>query len=500
MLLILKNRLNKATLRVLALGTFVLLTTSLFHTPPPSQPAPSTSLSRRDQIHLLSLNAVCNTHKSHVISYTHSYSPPPFDNPFMRPTPHPQDDNENNTNLPPSGVYGSDNLTRLAEFLSHCPVIDVHMSDQDWNPGYCEDTMAYTKYLQTRLVPTWIYNTTFNINGTEKNYLEMCPHTAVLFMNHYWDGLPNRTDWPATKKVIVMPNVEMPEWREPFLLRADEIICKTRDCRDRHERWFEMYGNPRGARIWYTRHISSNLSLLADLEAERGGIPSLRPKDFSDDAYYMLHIQGKSPFKGTLPIIQCWKHRPNLPHLNLIGIWVRDRIEDELTLSTTQRNLAYAHTHIPLLDMAVALAEAPVQLCPSEMEGYGHGINQARAAGALVLAPDHAPMRELISPESGVLVRGVPVEGGEVDGRAQMMVSGSGAAYALEGMPGLRVKVPAEEVCRGVDVIRRMGTKERRRRAERGRAAYVEDALFFEARMAEIKAVLAKEQRARLDE
>jgi len=43
-------------------------------------------------------------------------------------------------------------------------------------------------------------------------------------------------------------------------------------------------------------------------------------------------------------------------------------------------------------------------LCPSEMEGFGHYLNEALSAGAIVLATDGAPMNELVTPDCGVLL------------------------------------------------------------------------------------------------
>ncbi|KAJ0389488.1 hypothetical protein P43SY_010352 [Pythium insidiosum] len=51
-----------------------------------------------------------------------------------------------------------------------------------------------------------------------------------------------------------------------------------------------------------------------------------------------------------------------------------------------------------------AMAAASFFLCASTMEGYGHYINQARAAGGLIISTDVPPMNELVTPTSGVLI------------------------------------------------------------------------------------------------
>jgi glycosyltransferase involved in cell wall biosynthesis len=45
-----------------------------------------------------------------------------------------------------------------------------------------------------------------------------------------------------------------------------------------------------------------------------------------------------------------------------------------------------------------------IHVCPSETEGFGHYINEARGVGAIVVTTDCSPMNELIRPEYGILV------------------------------------------------------------------------------------------------
>lgn len=57
--------------------------------------------------------------------------------------------------------------------------------------------------------------------------------------------------------------------------------------------------------------------------------------------------------------------------------------------------------HITLAELQLSHG---VHICPSEREGFGHYINEARAASALVITTNHPPMNELITAATGVLI------------------------------------------------------------------------------------------------
>jgi hypothetical protein len=55
--------------------------------------------------------------------------------------------------------------------------------------------------------------------------------------------------------------------------------------------------------------------------------------------------------------------------------------------------------------MSALLLSHVLHIMPSEREGFGHSINEGRAAGALLLVPDHPPMNELVREGSGLLMQ-----------------------------------------------------------------------------------------------
>ncbi|DAZ98289.1 TPA: hypothetical protein N0F65_008875 [Lagenidium giganteum] len=111
-------------------------------------------------------------------------------------------------------------------------------------------------------------------------------------------------------------------------------------------------------------------------------------------------------------------------------------------------------------------------------EGYGHYINQARAAGGLIVTPNVAPMNELVTPDAGVLVN---------SGRAchpEALLCGSSDQPMPLVLPaeidGFVAEFDSDDVCAAIDVIlTELSPFERARRAKRARQQYLFDTVFF---------------------
>jgi hypothetical protein len=70
-------------------------------------------------------------------------------------------------------------------------------------------------------------------------------------------------------------------------------------------------------------------------------------------------------------------------------------------LSPSQVNQALHNNsqteHISFTQVRRFQSEHPIHICASEREGFGHYLNEARAAGALIITTDHPPMNELVT-------------------------------------------------------------------------------------------------------
>ena len=150
--------------------------------------------------------------------------------------------------------------------------------------------------------------------------------------------------------------VPNPEWTYsawiPLIKRFDIILAKTRDC----ERIFKAI-HPN---VVYTGWTSPD--------------PGIRVDRSRND---MVHCAGESLSKGTNAVI--------------------------CAMSLAGKVNVLKGGKMPQAEYDEA-RRAPIHLCPSAYEGFGHYINEARAMGATIITTDAEPMTELVSPAFGILV------------------------------------------------------------------------------------------------
>ncbi|KAE9002147.1 hypothetical protein PR003_g18335 [Phytophthora rubi] len=380
---------------------------------------------------------------------------------------------------------------RVIEQLKQCPDVDIYLPDGIRGLGYCEDAVAFTKFLHSRLLPLWALEDHFFDPETNRSvmYYELCPLTPMLFFNHYWDSRPDRSEWPRSKPVYIMPNIEMRELTAQEYWSVDAVICRTLACDQRVKAWYAQEGNPRDAKVFYTRFTSSDSATHA---IEMLGEENVRRKDFAKVRF--THTAGSSLYKGTEQVLDCWLSHPNFPPLDL---YVHDSLYggkfqatyDDAILEASNVNLI--RKRMDAVGFGQILAESSFFLCPSTQEGYGHYIDQARASGGVIITTDAHPMNELISSkEMGVLVKT------ERESHPDMLLGGAyQGTHGLRSVDGLVAKFSAQDLCDSVDyVLKHTSPAKREAVAEKARRQYHEDTKFFAQRMIQLR-LFAREMR-----
>ena len=162
-------------------------------------------------------------------------------------------------------------------------------------------------------------------------------------------------------------------------------------------------------KIWHKtryshRFFSENFSDICEhvylgfTSLDRG----FRVKNFTSAA----HFKGKAVARNSEEILSIWSRRKDFPNLRLrfysLGpeimffkypAWFRhENIEIKVGIYSDE-------------DYFMDLSESGIHLCTSEMEGFGHHINECRMMGGVPIVIDGEPMNELVDNDSGFLIK-----------------------------------------------------------------------------------------------
>lgn len=194
----------------------------------------------------------------------------------------------------------------------------------------------------------------------------------------------HREQFRLARRNIIFPN---PEFTDPKALsrtpNLSAICCKTRH-------GFELLSGHHPGCV-FTGFTSVDRSLESV------------PKDFRR----FLHVAGKSDFKGTDEVLEAWRRHPEWPELTVVWSPVctyggpRRALEAPPNVNVISRFLEEQE----LLDLQ---NRCGIHLCPSQAEGFGHYINEALSAGAVVVTTDAPPMNEFVTAANGFTVTAEP--------------------------------------------------------------------------------------------
>jgi hypothetical protein len=130
-------------------------------------------------------------------------------------------------------------------------------------------------------------------------------------------------------------------------------------------------------------------------------------------------------------------------------------------------------------DIRTLQVSIAVHLCPSEREGFGHYLNEARAAAAFVIPTDHPPMNELIQPEFGVLL--TPARTGSYK-----------EWQALSGCASLNAYLDPDSICAAVEKALKIPVEDRAAKGRVARKHYLMNKSSFVRKVRRLRRYLAK--------
>jgi hypothetical protein len=116
-----------------------------------------------------------------------------------------------------------------------------------------------------------------------------------------------------------------------------------------------------------------------------------------------LHVCGKSPQKNADVVVTTWMQNPDLPPMTVVAS-ARAGLDLSMPLRASA-NLTLLLQQQSESQLRALQRKVGIHVCPSFTEGFGHSLNEARSAAAVLITTAAPPMDELVEDgRSGVLV------------------------------------------------------------------------------------------------
>jgi glycosyltransferase involved in cell wall biosynthesis len=133
------------------------------------------------------------------------------------------------------------------------------------------------------------------------------------------------------------------------------------------------------------------------------GFTSNDPGKSVRDFKSFSHFRGLSAMRHTDTIIRIWQERPSLPHISvqLYDPAISFEYQGWLSNGNISIRPAFYNSKEEYFD---DLTRGGMHLCTSEVEGFGHYINESRAMSAATIVLDAPPMNEFFAGGDGILV------------------------------------------------------------------------------------------------
>jgi hypothetical protein len=238
------------------------------------------------------------------------------------------------------------------------------------------------------------------------------------------------------KKRIFIPN---PEW---LTVKDKERVVDTID------------------EVWHKTKFGMKIlgDLLPDVEHKYTGFTSLGVPGEAVDFSRFAHFPGKSKTRHTQDVINIWLKNTALESITIQMYGT----SPEFPRWIESANIRIFSGFLNEGELYAEYVKSGIHICTSQMEGFGHYINEARSIGALVVTLDAPPMNELIDSNCGVLIP---------------------TTRSIQHNHGLRFIATPEAIEQGILAARRISIDERKRMGARARYKFEQERNDFLRRL-----------------
>ena len=129
-------------------------------------------------------------------------------------------------------------------------------------------------------------------------------------------------------------------------------------------------------------------------------------KRINPDFNQYLHVKGQSRFKNSQMLLDIWLEHPEWPMLHIVH-YGNENQNGFLNLRKPiimNENITLYQYKVDDNKLNNLMNQCGVHICPSEIEGYGHYINESRSVGAVIITTNAAPMNEFTTNKYGFLI------------------------------------------------------------------------------------------------
>jgi len=202
------------------------------------------------------------------------------------------------------------------------------------------------------------------------NYQYKCEYADI----NIFFGLINNTLIPYSKYNIFIPNIELCiKSNIEYLNNIDIILVRS------------LYT----LEIFKTYH--KNVKYISWRSSDR--YSHTVDKDYNN----WLHVSSFSSYKYTNELINLWK--PEYPKLTILA-----NCKFKVIPKKVQDNIEYILDYMEDIKYEKLFNKCGVHIYPSEIETFGHTIQEAKLCKSIVLTTDGGSMKELINSNSGFLI------------------------------------------------------------------------------------------------
>lgn len=177
--------------------------------------------------------------------------------------------------------------------------------------------------------------------------------------------------------------------------KIDKVLCKHKACINTMQKFKD------------DNNLSYSISYIGFTSSVENNYDFSKKSD-----NFFFHPAGKSPFKQTNVVLDIWRENQDLPKLivtcvdsnfefdcfkhHLVGENAPEKIK-------AYPNIELHTSYIPKDELREIQEKALFVVAPSEAEGFGHYMSEAKGQGSIVVTTNYPPMNEIIRPEFGFL-------------------------------------------------------------------------------------------------